>query len=146
LNAVYREAEREVIPFCIDQGIGITPFSPLARGLLSGNLESLRNKTDNFTGDQYGDQTSLEFARAVASVAEARGIASAQVALSWVINRPGVSSTLFAVKNIAQLVEQIVALDLKLTLEELQSIDRLYTPCDVINDYFTHRIPRQAKT
>jgi 1-deoxyxylulose-5-phosphate synthase len=145
LNAAYREEEREMIPFCIDQGIGVTPFSPLARGLLSGNLESLRNKTDHFTGDQYGDQTSFEIARAVASVAEARGVASAQVALSWVLNRPGVTSTLFAVESIAQLDQQIAALNLKLTPEELHSIDRQYTPCDVINDHHAHRIPRQAR-
>jgi 1-deoxyxylulose-5-phosphate synthase len=146
LNAAYREEERETIPFCIDQGIGVTPFSPLARGLLSGNLESLRNKTDNFTVDQYGDQTSLEIARAVAGVAEARGIKSSQVALSWVINRPGVSSTLFAVESVAQLDEQIAALGLKLTPEEWLEIDRQYTPCDVINDHHLKRIPRTLRT
>ena len=145
LNAAYREEEREMVPFCIDQGIGVTPFSPLARGLLSGNLESLRNKTDQFTGDQYGDQTSIEIARAVAGVAEARGLASAQVALSWVLNRPGVSSTLFAVESVAQLDEQIAALDLKLTAEELHLIDQHYTPCDVINDHHSQRLPRQAR-
>jgi 1-deoxyxylulose-5-phosphate synthase len=146
LNAAYREEEREMIPFCIDQGIGVTPFSPLARGLLSGNLESLRNKTDAFTGDQYGDQTSFEIARAVANVAEARGVASAQVALSWVLNRPGVTSTLFAVETIAQLDEQIAALKINLRPEELHLIDRQYTPCDVINDHHAQRIPRQPRT
>ena len=79
-------------------------------------------------------------------MAEARGVASAQVALSWVLNRPGVSSTLFAVENIAQLDEQIAALNLKLTPEELSSIDRQYTPCDVINDHHSQRIPRHVRT
>jgi 1-deoxyxylulose-5-phosphate synthase len=146
LNAAYREEEREVIPFCIDQGIGVTPFSPLARGLLSGNLESLRNKTDNFTTDQYGDQTSLEIARAVAGVAEARGLKSSQVALNWVMNRPGVSSTLFAVESVAQLDEQIAALELQLTPAEWLEVDRHYTPCDVINDHHAGRIPRTPRT
>jgi 1-deoxyxylulose-5-phosphate synthase len=145
LNAAYREEEREVIPFCIDQGIGVTPFSPLARGLLSGNLESHRNKTDHFTTDQYGDQTSLEVARAVTGVAEARGVKSSQVALNWVVNRPGVSSTLFAVESVAQMDEQIAALGLQLTPEELFEIDRQYTPCDVINDHHVNRIPRTPK-
>ena len=145
LNAAYREEEREMIPFCRDQGIGVTPFSPLARGLLSGNLESLRNKTDHFTQDQYGDQTSLEIAKAVASIAQDRGVKSSQVALSWVVNRPGVTSTLFAVETIAQMDEQIAALELKLTPDELEEIDRHYTPCDVINDHHANRIPRVAR-
>ena len=145
LNAAYREEEREMIPFCQDQGIAVTPFSPLARGLLSGNLESLRNKTDNFTQDQYGDQTSHNIAKAVAGVAEARGASSSQVALSWVMNRPGVTSSLFAVDNVAQMDEQIAALELKLTESELLEIDRQYTPCDVINDHHVNRIPRSAR-
>jgi 1-deoxyxylulose-5-phosphate synthase len=145
LNAAYREEEREMIPFCQDQGIAVTPFSPLARGLLSGNLESLRNKTDHFTQDQFGDQTSHNIAKAVASVAGARGISSSQVALSWVINRPGVTSSLFAVDNVAQMDEQIAALELKLTESELLEIDRQYTPCDVINDHHINRIPRNAR-
>jgi 1-deoxyxylulose-5-phosphate synthase len=145
LNAAYREEEREMIPFCRDQGIAVTPFSPLARGLLSGNLESLRNKTDHFTQDQFGDQTSHNIAKAVAGVADARGVASSQVALSWVLNRPGVTSSLFAVDNVAQMDEQIAALELRLTETELLEIDRQYTPCDVINDYHINRIPRSAR-
>ena len=145
LNAAYKEEEREMIPFCRDQGIAVTPFSPLARGLLSGNLESLRNKTDNFTHDQHGDETSHNIAKAVVTVAEARGVTSAQVALSWVVNRPGVTSTLFAVDNVAQMDEQIAALELKLTDAELFEIERWYTPCDVINDHHVNRIPRTAR-
>jgi 1-deoxyxylulose-5-phosphate synthase len=142
LNAAYREEEREMIPFCRDQGIAVTPFSPLARGLLSNDLQSLRNKTDNFTQDQYGDQTSLEIAKAVASVAEARGVSSAQVALAWVVQRAGVTSTLFAVDSVAQMEQQLAALELKLTPEEILFIDKHYTPCDVINDHNLNRIPR----
>ncbi len=145
LNAAYREEEREMIPFCRDQGIAVTPFSPLARGLLSGNLESLRNKTDHFTQDQFGDQTSHNIAKAVATVAEARGMSSSQVALSWVMNRPGVTSSLFAVDNVAQMDEQIAALEFKLTESEWLEIDRQYTPCDVINDHHVNRIPRSAR-
>ena len=145
LNAAYKEEEREMIPFCRDQGIAVTPFSPLARGLLSGNQMSLRNKTDNFTHDQHGDEISHNIAKAVATVAEARGVTSAQVALSWVVNRPGVTSTLFAVDNVAQMDEQIAALELQLTEAELFEIERWYTPCDVINDHHVNRIPRTAR-
>ena len=142
LNAAYREEEREMIPFCRDQGIAVTPFSPLARGLLSNDLNSLRNKTDHFTQDQYGDQTSLSIAQAVAGVASARGVSPAQVALAWVIARTGVTSTLFAVDSVAQMDQQLSALELKLSPEEISSIDKHYTPCDVINDHNPNRIPR----
>lgn len=145
LNAAYREEEREMIPFCRDQGIAVTPFSPLARGLLSGAPQSLRNTTDHFTADQYGDQTSFDIASAVARIAEARGVTSSQVALNWVTNRPGVTSTLVGVETAAQLDEQIAALDLQLTSVEKHELDRLYTPSDVINDHNTHRIPRMAR-
>ena len=145
LNAAYREEEREMIPYCISQGKAVTPFSPLARGLLSGAQDSLRNKTDNFTADQYGDETSMHIAHAVADVAKARGVKSSQVALAWVVNRPGVTSTLIGVETIAQLNENIEALDIHLTAEEMNDIDRWYTPCDVINDYNVNRIPRQAR-
>jgi aryl-alcohol dehydrogenase-like predicted oxidoreductase len=145
LNAAYREEEREMIPYCRSEGIAVTPFSPLARGLLSGNLASLRNTTDAFTTDQYGDETSRNIAKAVAQVAESRGVKSSQVALAWVTGRAGVTSTLIGVETIAQLDENIAALDIKLTPAEIAEIDRWYTPCDVINDYNTSRILRTPR-
>jgi aryl-alcohol dehydrogenase-like predicted oxidoreductase len=145
LNAAYREEEREMIPYCRSECIAVTPFSPLARGLLSGNLASLRNTTDAFTTDQYGDETSRNIAKAVAQVAEARGVKSSQVALAWVASRPGVTSTLIGVETIGQLDENIAALDIKLTPAEVAEIDRWYTPCDVINDYNTQRILRTPR-
>jgi aryl-alcohol dehydrogenase-like predicted oxidoreductase len=105
-------------------------------------VDSLRNKTDNFTADQYGDETSRNIALAVAKVAEQRGIKSSQVALAWVNGRAGVTSTLIGVETVAQLDENIATLDITLTAQELQEIDRWYTPCDVINDYNTTRIAR----
>lgn len=145
LNAAYREEEREMIPYCRHEGIAVTPFSPLARGLLAGNLGSLRSKTDAFTTDQYGDETSRNIAKAVAQVAENRGLKSSQVALAWVANRPGVTSTLVGVETVAQLDENIAALDIQLTDAELAEIDRWYTPCDVINDHHAQRILRTPR-
>lgn len=145
LNAAYREEEREMIPYCRNEGIAVTPFSPLARGLLSGNQASLRSKTDAFTTEQYGDETSRNIAKAVAQVAEMRGVRSSQVALAWVMSRPGVTSTLIGVESIGQLDENIAALDIQLTGDEIAEIDRWYTPCDVINDYNTHRILRTPR-
>lgn len=145
LNAAYREEEREMIPYCQHEGIAVTPFSPLARGLLTGNADSLRNVTDSFTPQQYADQTSVDIAKAVADVARQRGVLSSQVALAWVASRPGVTSTLIGVETIAQLDQNIAALDIVLTEGELAEIDRHYTPCDVINDYNVNRIPRTPR-
>jgi 1-deoxyxylulose-5-phosphate synthase len=146
LNAAYREEEREMIPYCIEEGIAVTPFSPLARGLLSGNFDSLRNKTDNFTQEFYNDETSMNIAKAVVKVAAGRGVKPSQLALAWVAARTGVTSTLIGVETIAQLDENIAALDIELSAEEIHEIDRWYTPCDVINDYNNEkRIPRHPR-
>jgi len=145
LNAAYREEEREMIPFCRDQGIAVTPFSPLARGLLSSAPTSRRNATDNFTADQYGDPASLEMASAVARIAQGRGVTSSQVALNWVAHRPGVTSTLVGVESAAQLDEQIAALEWQLSPDEQHELERLYTPSDVINDHNVNRIPRMVR-
>lgn len=146
LNAAYREEEREMIPYCMAEGIAVTPFSPLARGLLSNEFDSLRNKTDNFTQDFYNDATSMQIAQAVAAVAKQRGVKASQVALAWVMARPGVTSTLIGVETVAQLDENLAAAKLQLSAEEVAQIDRWYTPCDVINDYNNHRrIPRSAR-
>jgi aryl-alcohol dehydrogenase-like predicted oxidoreductase len=145
LNAAYREEEREMIPYCQHEGLAVTPFSPLARGLLTGNAASLRNITDQFTSQQYNDQTSLDIARAVAKVAESRNLLSSQIALAWVNSRPGVTSTLIGVESIEQLDQNIAALEIVLSPDELSEINRHYTPCDVINDYNVSRIARQAR-
>ncbi|SCK24795.1 aldo/keto reductase [Vogesella sp. LIG4] len=146
LNAAYREEEREMIPYCIDQGIAVTPFSPLARGLLSGAADSLRNRTDNFTQEFYSDEVSYNIGKAVERVAAGRGVQPAQVAQAWVLQRPGVTSMLVGVDAIPQLELAMSALELKLSAEELFEIDRHYTPCDVINDYNNDkRIPRVAR-
>ena len=145
LNAAYREEEREMIPYCLHEGLAVTPFSPLARGLLSGNQASLRNTTDQFTVQQYADQTSLDIAHAVARVGQQRGLLASQIALAWVNSRPGVTSTLIGVESIEQLDQNLAALKIELTAEELAEIDRHYTPCDVINDHHPHRVPRTPR-
>jgi aryl-alcohol dehydrogenase-like predicted oxidoreductase len=82
LNCAYREEEREMIPFCRDQGLGVSVFSPLARGLLTGDVQSTRNQTDFFTQQMYSDEASFEIAHSVQRVARARGVQRA--------DRPGV--------------------------------------------------------
>jgi 1-deoxyxylulose-5-phosphate synthase len=142
LNCAYREEEREMIPFCLDQGIGVSVFSPLARGLLSGDAKSVRNQTDFFTVQMYDDEVSRDIARSVAEVANARGVSSAQIAQAWVLGRSGVSSMLVGADTVAQFEGALAALETKLDADELYELERNYTPCDVINDYVSARIPR----
>ncbi|WP_028225615.1 aldo/keto reductase [Paraburkholderia ferrariae] len=142
LNCAYREEEREMIPFCLDQGIGVSVFSPLARGLLSGDAKSVRNQTDFFTVQMYDDEVSRDIARSVAEVANARGVSSAQIAQAWVLGRSGVSSMLVGADTVAQFEGALAALETKLDADELHELERNYTPCDVINDYVSARIPR----
>ena len=142
LNCAYREEEREMIPFCQDQGVGVSVFSPLARGLLSGDAKSVRNQTDFFTVQMYDDEASREIARSVAEVADARGVSCAQIAQAWVLSRPGIASMLVGADTVAQFDSALAALDMQLDASERYELDRNYTPCDVINDYVTARIPR----
>lgn len=146
LNCAYREEEREMIPFCQDQGIGVSVFSPLARGILTSDLNSTRNKTDFFTAEMYNDQTSLNVATSVAKVAAMRGCSPAQIAQAWVLQKSSVDSMLVGADNVHQFDSAIAALNTQLTEDELYELDRNYTPCDVICDYTAgKRIPRTAR-
>lgn len=149
LNCAYREEEREMIPFCRDQGLGISVFSPLARGLLTGDIDSVRNKTDFFTQQMYGDEHSREIAASVARVAAARGISAAQVAQAWVMARKGVDVMLVGADTTEQFDSALAATQLVLSDDELYELDRNYTPCDLINDYTADsrldRVPRPAR-
>ncbi|MEG0343014.1 MAG: aldo/keto reductase [Acinetobacter sp.] len=147
LNCAYREEEREMIPFCMDQGLGISVFSPLARGLLANDFQSTRNKTDFFTAEMYSDQTSLDIAHSVASIAQLRNCSSAQIAQAWVLNKPEVSSMLVGADSKAQFDSALQALNMSLSKDEIFELERNYTPCDLINDYTAgKRIPRDARS
>ncbi|HLX00651.1 MAG TPA: aldo/keto reductase, partial [Trinickia sp.] len=146
LNLAYREEEREMIPYCLDQGIGVSVFSPLARGLLTSDRSSTRNQTDFFTAQMYGDKASLEIAASVARVAKRRGVSPAQIAQAWVLNQHSVSSMLVGADTPAQFDSALAALDTKLDADELYELERNYTPCDLINDYTAgKRIARDAR-
>lgn len=146
LNCAYREEEREMIPFCMDQGIGVSVFSPLARGILTSDLQSTRNQTDFFTAEMYNDLASRDIAHSVAKVADARGCLPAQVAQAWVLQKPEISSMLVGADSPAQFDSAMAALEMTLTAEEIYEIERNYTPCDLINDYTAgKRIARTAR-
>ncbi|MBB1200149.1 aldo/keto reductase [Enterobacteriaceae bacterium 89] len=146
LNCAYREEEREMIPFCRDQGLGVSVFSPLARGLLSCDFHSTRNTTDFFTQEMYSDATSLEIAQSVSRVAAMRGVPPAQMAQAWVLNHPGVDCMLVGADSVQQIDSALAALETRLSDEERYELERNYTPCDVINDYTAgKRISRAAR-
>lgn len=145
-NCAYREEEREVIPYCQDQGIGVSVFSPLARGILTNDFSSNRNQTDFFTAEMYSDAVSVEIAKSVSRVAEARGCSSAQVAQAWVLSKPYISSMLVGADSPAQFDSAFAALEMQLSDDEIYELERNYTPRDVINDYNPDsRIPREPR-
>ena len=139
LNLAYREEEREMMPYCADQGLGVSVFSPLARGLLTCDAASTRNQTDFFTAQMYGDAASREIAASVARVAARRGVSAAQIAQAWVLQNSGVASMLVGADSPAQFDSALAALGTQLDADELYELERNYTPCDLINDYTAGR-------
>ncbi|SAL72354.1 aldo/keto reductase [Caballeronia terrestris] len=146
LNLAYREEEREMMPYCADQGLGVSVFSPLARGLLTCDAASARNQTDFFTAQMYGDPASRQIAASVARVAARRNVSAAQIAQAWVLQKSGVASMLVGADSPAQFDSALAALDTPLDADELHELERNYTPCDLINDYTAgRRIAREPR-
>lgn len=128
-NLLYREEEREMIPFCLDQGVGLIPWSPLARGRLARGLDadSKRSQTDGWDKQLYSDEDGA-IAGAVAEIAEERGVARAQVALAWVMGKPGVVAPIVGATKPHHISDAIAARDIVLTAEEIERLERPYTP------------------
>ena len=132
-NLVYREEEREMIPFCLDQGVGVVPWSPLARGLLAGTWErGGGRRTVRSSGDTYGeslyDEGDFDVADAVREVAAARGVPPAQVALAWLLGRPGVTAPAVGATKAAHVDDALAAVDLVLGAEEVAGLEAHYRP------------------
>jgi aryl-alcohol dehydrogenase-like predicted oxidoreductase len=131
-NLIQREDEREMIPFCRDQGIALLPWSPLARGRLTRDWddESERQKTDVFGGTLYTrtEDADRRIVAAVKQIAAARGIPRAQVALAWVARRPGVTAPIVGASKPHHLNDAVAAIDLALTDDEMAVLEEAYTP------------------
>lgn len=140
-NLLYREEEREMIPYCHDQGIAVTCFSPLARGWLAGSKDT-RSETDFYFSKNYGDALDLEIIDRVKAIASDHGTMMAEVALAWVYSKEAICSPLISAASVSQLEDNVRALDLELTQEEIESLDQLYRPRDVVNDYVPVPMPR----
>ena len=141
-NLVYREEEREMIPFCREEGIGLIPWSPLARGFLAGNRkkedkgETTRAKTDDFAHDMYYQDSDFKIVERVGEIAKARGVSSAQVALAWMLGRPGVDAPIIGATKPHHLDDAVKAVDLTLTSEEVMRLEELYQPHPVLGIAF----------
>lgn len=137
-NLVYREEEREMIPLCMDQGIGLIPWSPMARGFFGGNRarggggETTRAKSDPFADQLYFREEDFSVAERVNEVAKIRGLSGSQIALAWVLSKPYVTAPIIGSSKMEHLDESIAALEIKLTKEEIKQLEEPYKPHPVL--------------
>ncbi|WP_027170658.1 aldo/keto reductase [Methylobacterium sp. 10] len=135
-NLLHREEEREMLPLCADQGIGVLPWSPLARGRLTRDWDegSARQDSDEVGKRLYAsaEEADRAIVGKVAEIAQARGVSQAQVALAWVIQKPIVTAPIIGVSKPAHLTDAVAALDLALDADEIAALEALYTPHPVV--------------
>jgi aryl-alcohol dehydrogenase-like predicted oxidoreductase len=126
-NLVYREEEREMIPLCVDQGVGVIPYRPLARGLLARTGGTARSGADPVAKDLYGE-SDLGVVEAVRAVAAEREVAPAQVALAWLMGSPGVTAPIVGATKLQHVEDAVAAADLTLTSDERARVEAPYRP------------------
>jgi aryl-alcohol dehydrogenase (NADP+) len=137
-NLVYREEEREMNKLCVEEGIGLIPWSPLARGFLAGNRskdkggETTRAKSDNFAHDMYYRENDFATLAEVEKLAEARGVAPAQIALAWMLHKPNVAAPIIGATKMPHLEQAVAALDIDLSAEEIETLEAPYQPHPVL--------------
>jgi aryl-alcohol dehydrogenase-like predicted oxidoreductase len=140
-NLIYREEEREMIPLCLDQGVGCIPWSPLARGVLAGNRSrdggrhTTRSSTDPFTDYLYAQPTDFDVVDAAVEVATARGVSSAQVALAWLLAKPGVTAPIVGSTKESHLREALEGEQLELSEDEVERLQKPYMPHPVLGHF-----------
>ena len=140
-NLVYREEEREMIPLCLSEGVGLIPWSPLARGFLAGNrksnedkqqAETTRARTDAFAHSLYYRASDFTVVDRISEIAQARGAKNAQIALAWILAKPGVSAPIIGASKSYQLEDALAALEIKLTPEEITKLEEPYEPHPIL--------------
>jgi 1-deoxyxylulose-5-phosphate synthase len=140
-NLVYREEEREMLPLCREEGIGVIPWSPLARGFLAGNRRgdnhgaTVRAQTDDFAHKLYYADTDFTIADRVVEMAGRRGVKPTQVALAWLLAKPGVTAPIIGASKLPHLDEAVGALDLELDAAELRFLEEPYQPHPVLGHH-----------
>lgn len=137
-NLVYREEEREMIPLCRAEGVGIIPWSPLARGFLAGNRrkkdwgDTVRARTDDYAQKLYYDDSDFEVADRVAELAEKRGVTPTQIALAWLLNQTGLTAPIIGATKMHHLEQAVAAVELTLSPEECALLEEPYKPHKVL--------------
>jgi aryl-alcohol dehydrogenase (NADP+) len=137
-NLVYREEEREMIPLCVDSGVGLIPWSPMARGFFSGNRkqggggETTRSNSDPFANQLYFRAEDFKVADRTHEIAKERGVSGSQVALAWVLSKAYIASPIIGSSKIEHLDQAIAALDIKLTEDEVKRLEEFYQPHPVL--------------
>lgn len=137
-NLIYREEEREMMPFCIEEGIGLIPWSPLARGFLAGNRTqnksgaTSRAQTDTYAQNMYYADEDFKIVDAVSRVAQRRGVNNAQVALAWVLSKPGITSPIIGATKMQHLEDAVASLQIKLSEDEINELEKDYVPHPVL--------------
>jgi aryl-alcohol dehydrogenase-like predicted oxidoreductase len=133
-NLIYREEEREMLPLCRDEGIGIIPWSPLARGFLAAKRdkesygESVRAKTDKYAHYLYYQDSDFAVANRVSELAEKRGLPNAQIALAWLLHQPGITAPIIGATKMHHLDDAVAAAGVKLSEDELKALAEPYQP------------------
>ena len=137
-NLVYREEEREMIPLCIDQAIGLIPWSPLARGFFGGNRhkqgggETVRAQTDDFAGMLYYRPEDFSVAERAWEIAKTHNVTGSQVALAWILSKPYVTAPIIGASKLEHLDQSIAALLISHSPEEIKQLEQLYQPHPVL--------------
>src|SRR5580700_2495820 len=137
-NLVYREEEREMNPLCIAEGVGLLPWSPLARGFLAGNRrvedrgETVRSKSDAYAHGLYYQQGDFQVVERVTEIAQKRKVANAQIALAWILQQPGVTSPIIGATKSHHIEDAVKALEIQLDKEELKALGAPYQPHPIL--------------
>jgi len=137
-NLVYREEEREMLPLCREEGIGVIPWSPLARGFLAGNRTASdvtrtatatpRATSDDIAHRLYYEESDFRIVERVVEVARARGVKPAQIALAWLLRQPAVVAPVVGASKLEHLDDAVAALEIRLSDEEARRVEELYQP------------------
>ncbi len=133
-NVIYREEEREMLPLCRDEGIGVIPWSPLARGFVMGARRrddggaTVRARSDDYGHSVYCQPSDFDMVNRITEVARNRGVSNARIALAWVAQQPGVTAPIFGASKPGHLEDDVAALDIKLDDSELNALAEPYQP------------------
>jgi aryl-alcohol dehydrogenase (NADP+) len=138
-NLIYREEEREMLPLCLAEGVGVIPWSPLARGFLAGNRtrekqegSTERSRTDEYAHDMYYSDSDFDVVERVVELARRREVKPAQIALAWILHKPGITAPIVGASRLPQLEDAIGALDIRLDAEEVAFLEEPYRPHAVL--------------